>query len=672
MDYSQILYGGDYNPEQWLKYPDILEKDVLYMKKAHINTVTLGVFSWAILEPEEGNFCFSWLEDIMDNLYAHGIAVILATPSGARPKWLAELYPEVLRVDESRNRNLFGGRHNHCYTSPVYREKVRRINKELALRLGKHPAVILWHISNEYGGECHCPLCQQAFRVWLQKKYASIEVLNESWCTTFWSHIYQSFAQIESPSSRGESMIHGLNLDWKRFVTDQTVDFVRREIKAIKSEEPNKPITINMMYDYEGLNYHKFADIIDIVSWDSYPTWHKDNDYETAMQTGMQHDIMRCIKHKPFLLMESCPSATNWQGVSKLKKPNMLAAASFQALAHGSNSVLYFQIRQSRGSCEKFHGAVIDHYGGEDTRVFREVSDLGKQLGNIKELLGTVVHADVAVVYDWENRWAMKDAMGPRNKGLFYKEVVEKSYSAFRKQGLNVDVIDMEQDISAYKIVAAPMVYLFRCGFEERVRKFVEQGGIFVLTYWSGIVDENDRCFLGGTPHGLLDVMGMRSMEIDALYDGESNFLVPAENTIYEIASKYRCQHLCDLIEVTTARALMIYQDDFYHGYPAVTVNRFGGGQAYYIGADVEQKCYDDLYRHLLKEADLEPLIEGTISEGIEITSRKSQNAEYIIIQNYNDTAVQMNLSENRYHVLRGASIHNIPSLETLILKRKQ
>lgn len=671
MTFSQILYGGDYNPEQWLEHPEILDKDIEYMKKAHINTVTLGVFSWSVLEPEEGKFNFVWLENIIENLYANGLSIILATPSGARPKWLSDKYPEVLRVDETRHRNFFGVRHNHCYTSPVYREKVRAINTELALRFGKHPAVILWHISNEYGGECHCPLCQKAFQAWLQKKYGRIEVLNQNWCTTFWSHTYQSFSQIESPSSKGETMLHGLNLDWKRFVTDQTIDFMRHEIEVLKDNGSNKLITTNMMYDYEGLNYHKFADFVDIISWDSYPTWHKRKDYETAMQMGMQHDIMRCIKKKPFLLMESCPSATNWQGVSKLKRPNMLTAASFQAIAHGSDSVLYFQIRQSQGSCEKFHGGVIDHYGGDDTRVFREVSDLGNKLESITELMGSTVNAEVAVIYDWENRWAMKDAMGPRNKGLFYKETVEKSYCAFRKQGINVDVIDMEQDITQYKIVAAPMLYLFRSDFEKRVRKFVEQGGIFVLTYWSGIVDENDRCFLGGTPHGLLDVMGIRSMEIDALYDEEINFFIPKENSLFEMPAKYQCKHLCELLQTTTAISLMTYQDDFYQGYPALTFNQFGKGQAYYIAGDVEQNCYDDLYCHLLREADVKPIIPSPIPIGLEVTSRQSEGGEYILIQNYNLEAIEINLSEQNYQMIQGESIQKILPLETLILRNK-
>ena len=261
--YGHLLHGGDYNPEQWLDRPDILKKDIEYFKEAKINTVSVGMFSWAMLEPEEGNYQFDWLEKVIDSLYAEGISTILSTPSGARPKWLSDKYPEVLRVNEKREKNLFGGRHNHCYTSPVYREKVAEIDRRLGEKFGKHPGVILWHISNEFGGECHCPLCQEKFREWLEKKYGMIENLNSRWCTTFWSHRYQSFSQIESPSSLGENELHALKLDWKRFVTEQTVDFMKAEIAALRETGTEIPVTTNLMYDYDGLDYREFmADLM--------------------------------------------------------------------------------------------------------------------------------------------------------------------------------------------------------------------------------------------------------------------------------------------------------------------------------------------------------------------------------------------------------------------------
>lgn len=408
----KMLHGADYNPEQWEKYPEVLEEDIRLMKLANCNVMSVGIFSWAKLEPEEGKFNFEWMDRLLDTFHENGIYAFLATPTGARPAWMSEKYPEVLRVGANRVRNLHGMRHNHCFTSPVYREKTTMMNTKLAERYAHHPAVIGWHISNEYGGECHCSYCQDAFREWLKKKYQTLDALNDAWWTTFWSHTYTSWSQVESPAPHGETMVHGQNLDWKRFVTDQTLDFYRHEIKPLKKANPDLPATANFMEAFEGLNYAKFADDLDIVSWDSYPTWHDEQDESNlAAWTAMNHDMFRSLKGgKPFLLMESTPSLTNWQPISKLKKPGMHVLSSLQAVAHGSDSVQYFQWRKSRGSSEKFHGAVVDHAGHENTRVFQEVSELGGNLSRLDEIVGTTVNAEVAIIFDTENRWAVKDS----------------------------------------------------------------------------------------------------------------------------------------------------------------------------------------------------------------------------------------------------------------------
>lgn len=731
--FDRLLYGGDYNPDQWLEHPEILEKDIELMRASHINTVSVGIFAWAALEPEEGVFRFEWMENIVDKLYRNGVSVILATPSGARPKWLADKYPEVLRVDETGHRAFFGGRHNHCYTSPVYREKVKIINQELARRLGKHPGVRMWHISNEYGGACYCPLCQQEFRVWLKDRYGTIDEVNRRWNTAFWSHQYQSFDQIEAPSVCGEMSVHGLTLDWKRFVTDRTADFMRFEIECLREAGSDKPATTNMMYNYDGLNYHKMAPYLDVISWDTYPTWHKGPEADTALDCAMQHDIMRSLKKQPFILMESCPSSTNWQPVSKLKKPGMLRAASLEAVAHGSDSVLYFQFRASRGSSEKFHGAVVDQYGGSDTRVFREATATGAALDRLQELAGTQVSAQAAVIYDWENRWAMEDAQGPRNRGLFYKETVEKSYKALRALGLDVDVIDMEQDLDGYRFVAVPMLYMFRAGFEEKLRRFVEQGGTAVMTYWSGIVDENDLCFLGRAPHGLTDVLGLRRAEIDGLYDGETNTAVPLPCQNY-LTHTYECRTLCELVEVPGAKSsvrlgdavlgddlrqecagddgdvpgdgreetygsvpgvgqktecagmsggtdawtrgaegaqvLAVYGSDFYAGTPALTRNPYGKGQMFYVCADFEQAFYHELYGVLAREAGLALPPVAQIPRGVEVTQRTGSDASYLIIQNFGDGDADISLTDDGYQRIYGNSV--LKKYETAVYRKKR
>ncbi|MBM7553879.1 beta-galactosidase [Thalassobacillus pellis] len=672
----KILHGADYNPEQWEQYPGILEEDIRLMKLAKCNVMSVGIFSWAKLEPEEGVFHFEWLDHVLDRLAENEIYAFLATPSGARPAWMSEKYEEVLRVGANRVRNLHGSRHNHCYTSPVYREKVAIMNSKLADRYSDHPAVIGWHISNEYGGECHCEYCQDAFREWLKDKYQTLDDLNHSWWTTFWSHTYTSLSQIESPAPHGETKVHGLNLDWKRFVTDQTLDFFKHEVKPLKAVNPDLPVTTNFMEAFEELNYAKFADALDFVSWDSYPIWKDEvSDAHHASWVAMNHDMFRSLKGgQPFLLMESTPGMTNWQPVSKLKRPGMHLLASLQAVAHGSDSVQYFQWRKSRGSSEKFHGAVVDHAGHEHTRVFNDVAQVGETLDHLDAIVGTAVDAEAAIIFDTENRWAVKDAQGPRNLGVNYEKTVTEHYQAFWKQGVPVDVIDMDQDISKYKVVVAPMLYMVRPGVGEKIEKFVEQGGTFVATYWSGIVDENDLTFLGGFPGPLRKTLGIWSEEIDGLYDGQTNLIKVHKNDL-GFEGEYTAYELCDLIHLEGAQALASYQDDFYAGRPALTVNQLGKGKAYYVASRNTQPFHNEFFTKLVDDIGIKKSIEAELPEGVSAQKRTDGQHDFIFLMNFSGEKQTVELPEGEFtNLVDGNTVFgniDLKKNEAAILKKE-
>jgi len=598
MHYNKLLHGADYNPDQWLDCPDVLEQDIELMKSAHINCVALGIFSWIKLEPEEGRYELDWMEDIINNLHRNGISTILATPSGAKPNWMSHKYPQIRRVNNAGQRMLTGGRHNHCYTSPVYREKIAAINERLSERFGKHPGVILWHISNEYGGECHCEYCTEAFREWLKDKYNTLENLNHEWWTTFWSHEYSSWEEIQPPNVIGEQNIHGLTLDWRRFITYQTIDFMKHEIAAVR-ERSDLPVTTNFMEFFNGLNYFKVAKEIDVVSWDSYPRWHCEDDVDTAVKTSLMHDLMRSLKRKPFLLMESTPSMTNWQPTSKLKRPGMHMLSSIQAIAHGSDSVQYFQWRKSRGGWEKFHGAAVDHVGHGNTRVYKEVAEVGAKLQEISSVCGTETLCDVAIIFDWENRWAVEGARGPRNIGMNYVGTITDHYRALWEMGVNVELVDCEGDISGYKLVIAPMLYMYRAGIGDKLRDYVKNGGTLVGTYWSGIVNENDLCFLGGFGgQGMDEVFGLWAEEIDSLKDGECN-------TMTYYSREYKLYELCELVHSKGAEVLAKYTSEFYAGMPSLLCNSFAKGKAYYLAARAEREFYKDFYSRILEELSI-------------------------------------------------------------------
>ncbi|MBQ7486499.1 MAG: beta-galactosidase [Clostridia bacterium] len=650
----QMLHGGDYNPDQWLDRPDILEKDIELMKQAHINAASVGIFAWSALEPEEGRYEFDWLKSVIDRLYSNGIYTVLATPSGARPVWMALSHPEVLRVGPDLVRNQMGGRHNHCYTSPYYRQKVWEMDRRLSEQFGRHPGVILWHISNEFGGECYCPLCQQAFREWLQAKYGTIEELNSQWWTAFWSHTYSSFDQIEPPLEKGEQSVHALVLDWKRFVTDRTVDFCAFEKAAIRAGGSELPVTTNLMGFYNGLNYFKFRDVLDIASWDNYPFWHTNpqDESEVAITAAATHDLMRCIKQAPFLLMESVPGVTNWHPVCRMKKPGMHELSSLQAVAHGSNSVQYFQWRKSRGSSEKFHGAVVGHDGTANTRIFREVTTVGTRLEQLQTVCGTNVQAETAIIYDWENRWALDQMQGLLNgEGLdvkkragdpkHYSQTVLDHYEAFWRMGISADIVDMSCDFSRYKLVIAPMLYMQREDIVRKLRTLVEKGGTLVGTYWSGLVNENDLCFESFAPYGMQDVFGLYSEEIDALYPNQRNAMV-----LSATGKTYELRDLCDVVHVSTAQVLATYSEDYYAGCPALTLNRCGQGHAYYLCARADAAFYRDFYGKLADELHLERALESAVlPHNVSASLRKSDKETIAIVQNFNSHPASVCLS---------------------------
>lgn len=635
MEFERVLHGGDYNPEQWLDCPEILEEDIRLMKKAHVNCVTLGVFSWAMLEPSEGNYQFEWLEEIIDKLYANGIRTILATPTGAMPHWLTTGYEETMQVRADGSRNLPGRRHNFCYTSVKMREKAHEIDRRLAQMAGKHQGVMMWHISNEMGGNfadsaCHCEQCQEAFREWLKNRYGTLEELNKAWWTIFWSHVYTDWSQIHSPVPHGECLVHGLNLDWHRFVTYQMTDFLKSEIAALR-EYSGLPATTNFMFFFQPLDYFELQKELDVISWDSYPFWHKYKDeVPAAVKTAAYHSMMRSMKKKPFMLMESSPSVINWRQNNPVKHPGMHMLSSMQAVAHGSNTVQYFQWRKGRGSFEKFHGAVLDHRNADNTRTFRDVTDVGERLARLDEMIrGTCNQARIAIIFDWENWWALEDATGPR-LDIDYKKTVIKHYRPFWEAGIDVDIVNMDYALEDYAIVIAPLNYLYKKDYAQKVQSFVETGGTYVTTCYSGIVNETDLCFI--KEHPLHKVLGICQEEIDA--PGEE-----FSNTVTYQGRTYEAGGMCEIVHNETAKVLAVYEKEFYKGYPAVTENNYGSGKAYYLAAELEQQFLNDFYSELAQQAGISNPLKIRLPYGVTVSERKGGQS-LIFVQNFREESV--------------------------------
>ncbi|KYG34146.1 beta-galactosidase [Alkalihalobacillus trypoxylicola] len=626
--FNRMLYGGDYNPNQWPK--DIWSEDMRIFKKASINSATINVFSWAKIQPSEDEYYFDELDQIIEMLSEEKYDIVLATSTASLPAWMVKKYPEVARTDYEGRHHKFGQRHNACPNSLVYQKYARRMAEKLAERYGDHPHVTCWHINNEYGGECFCENCEKAFRIWVQNRYKTIENLNKAWNLEFWGHTIYEWDEIVLPNAlsegigRDKTAFAGISIDYRRFNSDSMLENYKMEKNAIRSFDPNTPITTNLMGTYKILDYFKWAKELDIVSWDNYPS------YNTPLSlTAMTHDLMRGLKDgQPFMLMEQTPSQQNWQPYNSLKRPGKMRAQSYQTIAHGADTIQYFQLRRSVGACEKFHGAVIEHVGHEETRVFREVAQLGKELETLSEVIGTRFNSKVGIIFDWDNYWALEYTSGP-NKDLKYVDQIHQYYEFFYDRNIPVDMISVDSDFSDYDLVVAPVLYMLKDGLANRLTDFVKNGGHFVTTFMSGIVNESDNVYLGGYPGPLREMAGVWVEEIDALAPEQSN------QVAFTNGSKHSCNLLCDIIHLEGAEAVAYYEEDFYANSPSVTKNDFGKGKFWYVGTQLEKSGISEILQQVVEGAKINALVAK--SDGLEITKRENQEHAYYFVINQHD-----------------------------------
>ncbi|MFI8418795.1 beta-galactosidase [Streptomyces sp. NPDC085479] len=646
---TRLAFGGDYNPEQWPE--GVWQEDVRLMKEAGVTMVSVGIFSWALLEPERGRYDFGWLDRVLDLLHAHGIRVDLGTPTVAPPAWFYRAHPEALPVTADGVRHTYGSRGAICHSSPAYREAAARITTELARRYAGHPALALWHVHNEYGvpvSACYCDTCAAGFRHWLAGAYGSLDAVNEAWGTAFWGQRYGAYEEILPPRTTPTVGNPAQRLDYRRFADATIRENFRAERDILHELSPGVPVTTNFMTalsQCDALDYWAWGREVDLVTNDHYLIT---DGRRTHVNLAMAADLTRSVAGgAPWLLLEHSTSGVNWQPRNPAKRPGELARNSLAHVARGSEGAMFFQWRQSRRGAEKFHSAMVPH-GGTDTRIWREVVELGAGLGALEEIRGSRTVPDVAMLWDWHSWWAQGLEWRP-HEGHDARERADSYYEALYDRHLTVDFAHPEADLSAYPLVVVPALYLMTEAAAQNLREYVENGGTLVVSYFSGIVDEHDAVHPGAYPGALRDVLGLTVDEWSPLLDHQRVGLTGPGG------AALTGDLWTEFVRPRGAETVWTYTDGPAAGGPAVTRHRLGRGTAWYVSTRLDAASLDAIVAAACDDAGV-PGRAG-LPRDVEVVHRAGAHGHYVFALNHTTEDAKVPLDGPGTELLSGARV---------------
>ena len=656
----EYAFGGDYNPEQWPE--SVWPEDMALMREAGVNLVTIGVFSWAKVQPTETTWSFDWLDRILDLCHENGIKVDLATATASPPPWLGLLHPSTLAVNADGVSMIWGARQHYSPTSKIFKRYMLQLVEKMVDRYASHPAVVMWHVGNEYGAHTHRCFSEEsaaAFRVWLEAKYGDIDVLNERWGTAFWSQWYSTWAEVMPPRTTVYFPNPAQQLDFKRFSSDAMLDLYKSEVEVLRKHiDPTTPITTNFMRMFPHADYWQWAEHIDVISDDWYPDL---TDDEAYVEGAMGADLMRCLgAGKPWLLMEQATSAINWREVNPAKPKNAYRRWSLQQTAHGADGILHFQWRASIRGAEKWHSGMLPH-SGTDTKVWREVAALGNDLKRLSPILGSRTESQVAILLDWSSWWALELDSRPSTK-LAQRDALLDYYRPLFQAGYSIDIAHPEQDLTGYKLVIAPSLYLISDAGIARIQEAAAAGTNIVFGQFSGAVDAEDGVRVGGHLMGLRDIFGCYTEEWHPLIAGDTE----------EIQVGFArgqvsgwTEHIRVLPETTVVAT---FQSGDLTGLPAIVSNSLPASKAWYFGCTPDRKLMADLLDKICVESGVAPIL-VSLPVGVEVTKRINENGVFVFLLNHTNQTQRIEIGQQSTNLLDGDIYAGAVDLEAGLVK---
>jgi beta-galactosidase len=631
-------FGVDYYPEHWPE--ERWETDARLMREAGMNVIRLAEFAWVKMEPQPGIFDFDWLERAIEVFHKEGISVILGTPTASPPAWLASKNPEVLRVFEDGRRAAFGTRRINCPSHPRYRERSRIVTQAMANHFAHNPAVIGWQTDNEFGDRCFCANCHKEFQAWLKQRYNNIDTLNERYGTIFWSQTYANWDDIPLPLTNiGAPPNPSLALDYRRFMSDTWLAFQQEQIDILRAECPSHFITHDMMgFGYDSLNYFDIARPLDFVCWNNYPYgfWHREK--PAPAFPALSHDAMRGLKGKNFWVMEQQAGPSGWQTLSSTPRPGLLRLWAYQSIAHGADGVVFFRWRTARFGAEQYWHGLLEH-DGRAGRRYDEIKQMGLELKQVGgKLFGAETKSRVAILQSYDARFAFQVQGNSDTFG--YENHVYQIYSALWKHNISVDVVSAMDDLSKYDLVIAPTLHVLTDTIAANLQSYVKAGGTLVVTPRTGVKDIDNVVVNQPLPGLLAELCGVIVEEYDAITPNISQAITFDVDGL--AGQTLPVQIWCDILAPHGAEVIAHYAQDYYAGKPAVTLNKFGQGQAIYLGAIGTDSFYKTILGWLLKQNNIQSDIEAPA--GVEITKRLQDNQTIYFVLNFNSSSQSINL----------------------------